>query len=262
MPAVSPERLRADIDSLKQSYHGPEVFVNALVRTLEKYADRTVRAGQSGQPAPLAPMFHTPRPVLRAIENALSDLVSDDPRLALESADQLWRNPVYEVRRMAISILTHLPEDYQEEVMWRVREWAPTDIDESLLARLFSTTLPQPRNMLAVIREWLDEGGPENTRRSLVAVAVLVTGPKGEDLPAIFRILSPLLIQAPSRHKPRLAEIIRTLAERAPEETSYYLRQLYINAGQPEIARVIRQNLGLFPPEMKASLQESLRRHN
>ena len=87
----------------------------------------------------------------------------------------------------------------------------------------------------------------------------LVVNPEFENLPALFRMLSPLVRESSSALEFDLVQIIRSLGRRSPHETAYFLEQNLKAPHKSGLGVIVRQSLDVFPSDLDLSLREVLR---
>jgi hypothetical protein len=117
----------------------------------------------------------------------------------------------------------------------------------------------QREHFLEVVDEWLGSGKLTLVRVGLHAVAHLLEDQRFENLPLIFRWLSPLTRQTDLKTKPALIPVLRLMAQRSPQETAYFLRKILTSTENAHIPGLIRELLDRFPPHLQDSLRRQLR---
>ena len=266
MPAIQLARLKIQVTELLTHFDEPAEFVRQFHDLLNFYADRTRRPGRSGKPKPLIQAYNVPRQVMRRIEGDLAPQVATEPEKALALADQLWADPWFECRLLAISILGMLPLDSPDTITERLQTWGKACRENALLDALLETgaaslRAESPDNFLLLVDHWLSSGDVPSRTIGLRALPALILNPKFENLPALYRLLSPLLREASSSLESDLQRAVRALGERSPQETAYYLRQILNTPHKAGLAVIVRRSLDVFPPEMERLLRATLREH-
>ena len=138
MPAVNPTRLRFQVEALMSDYSDPAAFHLALNNLFELYANRALRFGDSTGLRPMIPLYHLPAPVGRQLEVDLERVVNANPEPALPLADELWQDPHYETKLIAIMLLGFYPLSDPQPILDRLNLWLKPNLDLSLLPKLFS----------------------------------------------------------------------------------------------------------------------------
>lgn len=264
MPAINPARLKHETAELAAHFTDPARFVYELDKLLDRYADRVRRPGQTGAPAPLLPAFKVAPPVMRQIMLTIAPLAEKNPTAALELADALWQKPALEMRQIAIRLLGLLPADDPAPFLARAHTWATPKEEEYILDEFFETGLARlqshhPDQFLEIVRGWGGEPHVELQILGAKALLPLAENPKFDNLPQIFRLLLPRLIDASPVLRGHLAAVIRALAIRSPLETAHFLNQVLIVSANPGIAWITRQVMDLFPEPTQERLKETIR---
>ncbi|HEX9616998.1 MAG TPA: DNA alkylation repair protein [Anaerolineales bacterium] len=265
MPAIQLARLKIHTTQLAENFAKPAVFVRSLHELLDYYSDRTYRPGQAGEPPPLLKAYNVPTPVLRhVLKELVPDALQDRPG-ALRLIGLLWEEPFYEFRQLAISLVGQVPPDPPEDILKIVRAWAIPSTEMRLLVLLFKTGLTRvrkefPQVYLRQVDIWLASSRTFTQQLGLQALLPLVADPEFDNLPVLFRMLAPLVRDAPVPLRPDLLDIMHQLARRSPKEAAFFLRQnLTLKTDNPGTAWLTRHSLAAFPPEIQANLRSALR---
>jgi hypothetical protein len=265
MPAIQLARLKIQAVQLAERFSDPGAFGRALHDLLDFYADRTYRPGQAGEPPPLLTAYIVPQPVIRQILKELAPYAGQDRPAALALCDALWAEPVYEFRLLAASLLGLVTVEPREEILARVVAWANPSTELRLLRALLTAGLARfrrerPEAYLLQVEAWLRAEETYLQHLGLQALVALLSDGEFDNLPAVFRLLTPLARSAPAGLRPDLLEVIQRLAGRSPQETAFFLRQnLAPKAEHPGAAWLARQSLAAFPPELESGLRAALR---
>jgi len=264
MPAINPERLKQETAELAADFLDPARFVRRLEALLDQYADRIRRPGHTGAPAPLLPAYKVAPPVMRQILLTLTPLVEANPQVALTLADALWEKPFLETRQIAIRLLSLYPVEDSIPILKRLHRWAKPGEEEHILEALFEKGLEplqsqHPALYLETIREWLNDSQVQFQILGARALLPLAKNPAFENLPLIFRILVSRILDAQPPLRPHLAAVIYVLAERSPQETAHFLRQVLVLTDNPGAAWIARQTFELFSEEIQEKLKETIR---
>ena len=264
MPAIQPARLKRQSAALADKFTQPNVFVRQLRDLLSHYADRTHRAGQSGEPPALAGSYNLPLPVMRQIWRDLQPQINLHPEATLALCDALWAEPNLNSRLLAARLLGQLPLHPPEPVMDRLQSWVRSGIEARLLDGLLHDGLSRmqadaPERLLELVASWLSAPDLTIQELGLRAVLPLINDTSFENLPALFRLLTPFFRSAPSRLRPDILLVLSAFVHRSPSETAYLLRQNLTAPDNPDTAWLIRQVLGEFPPDTRSALRTALK---
>jgi hypothetical protein len=264
MPAIQPVRLKIQAVRLAELFASPAEFCHQLHGLLSQYADRTRRPGRGGNPPPLLNSFRLAPPVLRQISQELLPYTTADAAAALALCDSLWQQPWLEFRQLAAAVLGQVDPSQAEAILTRMNAWAGPQTEDRLLAALLETGLVRlrrelPLRYLTQMELWLNADDVLTRQLGLRALLPLIAEPGFENLPVLYRLLAPLLRSTPPLLRQDLLSVIRALARRAPAEAAFFLRQNLQLPDSEQIAWLIRQSLGAFPPEAQAGLRAALR---
>jgi hypothetical protein len=266
MPAVELNRLRAQIQELVKQFQDQPAFQIALRDLLETHANRAYRASQAVQPQPLLPSYRVAPLVLRQLELELGKTCQQYPVQAVKNLEMLWQDPYLEPRLLATSLIGMIPAEYEQPVIQSLRAWAQPSQNFRILEALFKNgtiTLRRtsPGRLIELMEEWLTDPRAEVKVMGVRALIPLIEDEAFENLPPVFRILSPLVQEITAALAVDLQITIQALARRAPSETTYFLLQVLTLSDSPGTARLIRRCLHLFEPDQQSSMRAALAAH-
>jgi hypothetical protein len=203
-------------------------------------------------------------PVLRALLQELLDSTQDNPATALELCDALWNEDYLEFRQLAAMLLGQIPPAAQDAVIERLQTWIGPTLERHLIELLLSTGVErlhheQPRALLNLISAWLDSSDPFFQQLGLHALLPLVHDPSFENTPVFYRMVQPFTRSAPAGLRPDVLDVVEALAQRAPQETAYFLRQVLAHPNAPDTPWLIRQSLHAFPEDSAEVLRQAVR---
>jgi hypothetical protein len=267
MPAAELSRLRTQINGLIVRFAEPEDLRIALRDLLESYANRAYRAGQAVQPQPLLPSYRVSPLVIQQLELELSKTCQEQPAQAIQVVEALWHDPFLEPRVLAAHLLGAVPASQADAVIQKLREWAKPEENFRMLDHLFhhsTRTLRReaPQRLLALYGEWIGSQRPAEQGLGLRALVPVIADEVFENLPTVFRLISPLVQSAPSALHTDLQAILEALARRSPTETAYFLRQTLSLSSGPGTARLIRRCMPLFGSAQQDSLRTALKAYH
>lgn len=259
MPAVNPTRLRFQVEALMADYPEPVTFHLALNNLFELYANRALRFGDSTGLRPMIPMYHLPAPLLRQLDVDLERVVKAEPEPALPLADELWQDSYYETKLVAITLLGLYPFADPQPILDRLSQWLTPDLDLSLFPKLFSNGTRQLQKGFPAVWEdflitFLQSDDPEKVGVGFLGLAEGLRDPQFQNLPALFRLISPFVHDPQPETSRELAHLLRALAGVSPTETSYFLKQILTVTDSTEIKRLVNDSLSGFPQEFRAEL--------
>lgn len=265
MPAIQPTRLSFEVAGLLEHFDDPDVFVASLQNLLDFYADRTLRSSQVIDSAPLLKSYRVPKPVIRTIERELAPLIAANPENALILADELWERRWLETRLLAISILGQIPVDDPAPIAGRARKWGSTCKEERViktLAREGIERLRQDRfeNYIQLLDDWYASGELSQTLLGLRSTPTLLKSNDFDNLPLVFRWITPLVREPDLELMDDLSVVLRSLAASSPNETAYFFRQILSSSSSDRAAKLLRKVVDEFPHEKQQPLIDEIRK--
>jgi len=263
MPAIDLARLKKQTARLSDTFDQPSAFLRELREILEFYVNRSLRS-QSVAPSSVLPTYRTPVVVLRQIETELSPVAARQPFEALELADALWDEGWLETRLLAAFLLGRIPPQ-EERLLARLTAWTQAVRDPEVRAALLTTSLTRLRRetpdlFLVLVKEWLHPARQRMWSNGVQALVPLISSPDFDNLPPIFEIVEPIIKASPGTLQFDLQELITTLFEASPEETTYFLQQILKETKSPLPAIALRRMSPELPQELQSSLREMLRK--
>ena len=264
MPAAELARLRLQIQQLILIFDQPQEFRRRLRDLYEQYGNHAYRAGQAVLQQSLLPSYRVPALVTRQLELELSKTCREQPHLALQLLDVLWNDSHLEPRLLAAVLLGALPvSEAGKEVVEKLRQWGRPEENLRVFNFLIENGTVQirresPELLVHLIEEWLNSLSPNQQAVGLRALLPLVHSRDYENLPTIFRLLSPVMQNASPALQTDLQMVIQALIQRSPVETAYFLRQALSISENQHIARLVRRCLQAFPPAQQTSLRSAL----
>lgn len=262
MPAIDLARLKKQTARLADLFDQPTEFLRAHREVLDFYVNRTLRS-QTVAPSSVLPTYRTPTVVLRHIENELGPVAEKKPIQALELADALWDEGWLETRLLAAFLLGRIPPQ-EERLLARLTAWTQVVRDPEVRAALLTTSLTRLRTetpdlFLILVKEWLHPARQRMWSNGIQALVPLISSPDFDNLPPIFETIGPIFKAPPAALQFDLQELVITLYEASPSETTYFLQQVLkgTRSALPSVA--IRRMMPELPQELQASLRELLR---
>ena len=262
MPAIDLARLKKQTAYLADIFGEPSAFLRELREVLEFYVNRTLRS-QSVAPSSVLPTYRTPVVVLRQIEKELGPIAEKQPLQALELADALWDEGWLETKLLAAFLLGRIPPQ-EERLLARLTAWTQAVRDPEVRAALLTTSLTRLRKetpdlFLVLVKEWLHPARQRMWSNGVQALVPLISSPDFDNLPPIFEVVEPIIKTSPATLQYDLQELIITLYEASPDETTYFLQQILKETRNPLPSVALRRMAPELPQELQASLREIFR---
>jgi len=263
MPAIDLARLRKQAARLADFFFVPEEFLRHLHEMLEFYVNRTLRRPQAVAPSSNLQTYRTPAVVLQQIETELGRLAGESPDETLGLADRLWDEGFLETRLLAAFLLGRIPPQ-EEQLLARLTAWTQQIRDPGVRAALLTDSLERmrtetPDRFLLVVGEWLRPERALLWSNGLQALQAMVTDPEFENLPPVLKLVEPIVEAGLPAVQLELKELILALYRAAPEETTYFLRQVLTNSGNSMTAITLRRISKSFPVELESQLHDLIR---
>jgi hypothetical protein len=136
--------------------------------------------------------------------------------------------------------------------------------DPEVRAALLTTSLTRLRRetpdlFLVLVREWLHPARQRMWSNGIQALVPLISSPNFDNLPPIFETVEPILKASPATLQYDLQELIITLYEASPDETTYFLQQILKGTKSPLPSVALRRMAPELPQELQSSVREMLR---
>jgi hypothetical protein len=264
VPAVELNHLREQIARVVAVFDHAGDFRRALTSLLELYTNHAYRAGQEVPTRPLLPSYHLPPLVIRQVEIGLVGATHRDPLSALLNSDALWSGEYLELRSLAALMLGQVHLSQAEGVLERLHSWAVPDANRQALELLltlgtFRLRREGPDALIDLVREWAADPRPEVQAIGLKALLPLVGDEEFHNLPPVFNVLSPVLQNPSQQLYNDIQEVLASLIRRAPSEAAFFIRQMSGGSRNPDLARLCRRVVPLFPEDFQAALRTTLR---
>jgi hypothetical protein len=260
VPNIQPTRLKLETARLAEKYRQPGEFIHELHNLLDFYADRTKRPGAVVEPPPLFDAYLPPKQVLRQIEQELFPFVSTDAEAFLKLIQALWEEPILEFRLLAITLLGQLPSNILDEHINLSNDWVQGGLEDRLSNALITQGLINIRQKdhqvyLSLVEGWITSPDGATQQIGFQALIPIIEDDSFDNLPVIFRIMTPFMRVAPPIVRPDILRVLTTLARRSPHETAFILRKNLNAPDNPDTTWLVRKLISEFPLD----LQESLR---
>lgn len=266
MPAISPTKLKLQSAKLADKYSQPEVFVRELHATLSLYVDNTHRPGKSGSQSIRQKTYHTPLLILRQILLYLIPFCETDSTGLLVLCDRLWGENCREHQLLACMLLGQLPLSLGEPIIMRLEKWASeatAEIDARALVEFGSARIRRemPSTILDLTAQWLQAPETSFQKLGLRSLNAIISDEKFSNLPAVYRLLTPLMRQHSLSTRADLLVLLDKLAVRFPDETAYTLQTLLQSSDNANTVWLTRQVLAKFSKETQKKLRTIIKEY-
>ncbi|UCH60102.1 MAG: DNA alkylation repair protein [Anaerolineales bacterium] len=263
MPAIQLAKLKKQVAELSDLFHEPAALRSKLHKTLDEYADRTRRHGQSGEPPPLVITHNVPAPVLHQIIRELSIQAASNPESGLRLCDYLWKQPYLEENLIAVYLLGSIILADDQPILERIQEWLHSKPEERLVNAILEHSLANlrqnsPKVVIDLIEKWIVDADTYHKSLGLRECLYLIDQHSFNDLSLVFNWINPLIRFSPSEIRSDVINILIALARRTPQETAYTLRRILDSPENNHAAWYIRQTLKYFPAPTQSKLRTVL----
>jgi hypothetical protein len=259
MPAINPDRLKKQVDSLLAVVGDPVELQKICVELLDFYADRTRKSDVVGEVNDTYYTFDVPNPLMRVLSHGLRARLREQSASAFPAAAALWEAGYRETRILASTILG---EQYGEQLPSWAETWA-IECDDRIVLReladkgLVSWRKTDPTAFLEKAEIWLNSTKKKLGSFSLLALQSAVEDPSFEDLPTVFRLLDGTTARFRGAYFHALLQLITALAKRSPPEAAHFLLD-ELATGDPGTKRVVQSVLENFPMRQRQLLERAL----
>lgn len=261
MPAILPDRLRAQVIAVVQAFEDPPTLVRRVIDVLEFYADRTRRPSRAAEGESVPWAYGAPGPVMRELKRAVQARAHVQTHEVWDQAEALWTAGYRETQIIAAVLAgTHAADNAMN---W-AQEKAPQALDGRVLEALGGETISEwrlenPREFLLQTSAWIESGEEKLRALGLAALTHAVDDARFEDIPSVFPLLQGLASMVQGEPKRQLAQLMRSLARRSPPEAARVLREERIRGGE-QAHWLVKASLGAFPSRLQRELRRGLSR--
>jgi hypothetical protein len=267
MPAIQLAHLQRQIEKLIGNFESPELMIKDMQNLFEQYSDRAHRPGRSGEPAPLLASYYVPKPIIRHVVIALKMHATSYPEQALILCDAFWETKYLEFKLIAIGLLGAIDTASPDPVFQRSETWASQLSDDFLLNEILVNGLARIREIylqqyISACFDWMSNPSIRIRRMGLLGITIILKEENFDNLPLLFRLLTPFIHAPPFQLHQDVLAIVRVLAKKAPVETGYFLRQCLALGGKPGAGWFIRQTMREYPPETQNHLRLAMKSSN
>jgi len=260
MPAVDLTLLNTRVQSLQLFRSDPRVYLAKLDDLLALYTTERVKLGENVPIQTLLPQMHIPDLVLHKVIETFPSLAAENPENALYILDTLWAREYLEYKQLAIYLLMNLSTSKIEELGKRLPRWT-TDTDEEILHKTILDLLAQSEfesinSLRSYIEGILTSQDYALRRLGFQSLANMIDQKNFNDLPWVFRILTPLLNETSLTMVRELSLVIASLIKKSEVETTAFLCDIYQRPGNAKARKFIRKIIPLFSMEKQKILNQ------
>ena len=265
MPAVQLARLRIQIVRLSELFQDPPAFRQGLESLLEHYGDRSYRHGEEIIESGQTPSFNVPPLVMRQLEMELNQVTGDVIHSNFELLDSIWSSEYREMRQIAIFLLGRTAANEPKSYFTTLKKWCQPGEDISLLEELLAKSgekirAHDPAAWLAMANTWCRHKNYRVQEIGLIALDPLLSEQGLENLPEIFNILEPLLLETDLALQKRLLVTCQRLYDTSPVETLEYFKHLFQSNASDHFLRMMRRLVPTLSDDDQVKMRQVLPR--
>ena len=262
MTAINPARLKMQTAELGELISQPDQFTAQLHELLAFYSTRVRQTNLSRTPLALQ-TYQAPEPVILALESEVEEKLAEDPEPGLPLVDVLWKECWVEFRQLAVHALGILPPQEPALILSRIQAWLEECTSEDIRRLIMNEGLTRladerPAESLRLIEGLISSGSSGNLQAALFGLELYAKNPAYPNLPLLFKYLSRILLAETPGLVKEISSLLRILAARSEQETTYFLIKQLGTAPTSRILRVIRQMMGNLSRENQALLREKM----
>jgi hypothetical protein len=259
MPAIRPERLEREAESLLDLVGEPAALRWRVVELLEFYADRTKRHGVHEHMADATVCYRVPAPVMHALKRSLHRGTVKNQERAQLIANELWSVDVQEARLLGIHVLANAST---EDLIATVRQWAKTTRDPSVKRALaqvaYQGLISRGEEHFKVqVEKWALSRTEELQRLGISTLQAAASEEHIDRIHLVFETLNAIGFRKRMLSRLEYAALIEFLSAKNPSETTgYLLHGLKRNRGG--LREVVRRLIPGFPLSQRKRLESEI----
>jgi hypothetical protein len=263
MPAFQLSQLKTQAARLAEKFDDPDRFVHDLNELLGYYTNRTIRSAQVARRLSV-PTFHTPRPVMRQIELELALFAEARPEKAVILLDILWNAESLESRLLSAYLMGILPPAQAARALLKLPKWLNQTSDNEIRFALLDKALARlrhenPADFYSMLEDWLSSHQTTHQIWGMQALIPLLHDSQFENLPAVFRILRPAILNLGPITQLDFQACLEALDNVSRTETISYMREIIHENPPPLMLRVFRRILPALSQELQTAFRGILR---
>jgi len=227
MPAFQLQQFRQQLNQLLVDFALPTAFHQQLTHLFERYEQPSFRYGE-GVKAPPEPAYHIPSVMMEELNSALTRMAAERPRSAVLLAQECWRDPYFETKKIAVVLMGSAPlfdTDYFEDAFLHMLQQADTEHLDMLFLHAPKKYAEEHFTRLV---DWITDWLADTQTRQIAYAAIQGIIDRGnlDHLPTIFRLVEPAVIRGDAGERDHILQIMEGLADLSPMETAYFLSEI------------------------------------
>ena len=251
MPSVQLERLRPQINAIVTQYENSEMFTRSLISLLKSYSEDIDHSPSQIRAYSLTPRLNVPQVVLNQLEISLKHLARTFPSHTKSIIEKLWEQQYFELKAISLILLSNLDVQEKDFYFEKINKWVDAEIEEPIITVIFENAFANKdiftsEQWLILVNKWLYSKNNRIQKIGIKAVAGLINSDAYHNLPAILRLIEPILSKPHVSINKDLTTLIHTLIKASQPETAAFLIHLSVMYPKPEVHALIRKCLPFF----------------
>ena len=251
MPSVQLERLRPQINAIVTQYENSEIFTKSLISLLKSYSEDIDYSPSQIRAFSLTPRLNVPQVVLNQLEISLKHLARTFPSPTKSIIEKLWEQEYFEPKTLALILLSNLDAQENDFYFEKINKWVDEDIEEPIITVVFENAFANKdifasEQWLTLAEKWLYSKNDRIRKIGFRAITSLIDADVHQNLPAMFRLVEPMLSKPHVLINKDLTTLIHSLIKASQPETAAFLIHLSVMVPKPEVYALIRKCLPFF----------------
>jgi len=251
MPSVQLERLRPQINALVTQYENSEMFTRSLISLLKSYSEDIDYSPSQIRAYSLIPRLNVPQVVLNQLEISLKYLARTFPSHTKSIVEKLWEQQCFELKTISLILLSNLEVQEIDFYFKIISKWVDAEIEEPIINVVLENALANEdiftnKQWLTLVEKWLYSKNDRIRKIGIKAIAGMINTNAYHNLPAMFRLIEPILSKPHVSINKDLIVLIHSLIKASQPETAAFLIHLSVMYPKPEVNALIRKCLPFF----------------
>ena len=252
MAIIQIPRLRSQINALAIHYDDSKVFVSALGSFFNIYGrNKSIADLYKNEEQTTLLTYDITDVVFTELESSFKKIAKFHPRQAVETADLLWQEPIFESKKLAIILVSNLGNDYSDTYIQRIEQWIHDGLEEKIFNEILNTSDQIPflianDKWQGLINNWLNSDSRQMIRNGLKALGQLINKKEFQNLPYIFGVILPIFCQPELSIQKDLMTITKLLIKKNQPEAASFLISIGEIYPSKDVSAFIRKCLPLF----------------
>jgi len=251
MPSVQLERLKPQINAVVTQYENSEMFTRSLISLLKSYSEDIDYSPSQIRAYSLIPRLNVPQVVLNQLEISLKYLARTFPSHTKSIVEKLWEQQYFELKTISLILLSNLEVQEIDFYFKKISKWVDAEIEEPIIDVVLENALANEdiftnTQWLTLVEKWLYSKNDRIWKIGIKAIVGLINTNAYHNLPAMFRLIEPILSKPHVSINKDLIELIHSLIKASQPETAAFLIHLSVMYPKPEVHALIRKCLPFF----------------